>query len=477
MILSAYEPKTVFSIFEELSKIPRGSGNEKAASDYAANFAREKGFKTVQDKFNNVIIFKPGTAGYEDKSPVILQAHLDMVCEKNADTDFNFLTDPLNLYIDGDFVKARGTTLGADNGIGVAFCLALLEKCENHPPLEIILTTEEETGMDGAENLDMNLLKGKRLINLDSSDEKQFTMGCAAGTTAEYVLPIKREKNDGTTCKISVKGLSGGHSGEDIIKERGNSLKILGQILNAMGEKTKIASICGGMKMNAIPREAEAVITFDSETDASDAKQKMENFCKTLYKRYKVSDPELLIEYEKTSTADTVLTAECRQKLVSSLLLMPSGVSQRSIEIENLVNLSCNLGVAETFDDNIKVLAMIRGAAQFYNTQLEDQIAALAESLGAELTLSQRSPAWPYDPDSALLKTALKVYEPIFKNKPKVTAIHAGLECGLFSEKIQGIDIISFGADVHELHTPNERLSISSTARVWEFVKNLLKEL
>ena len=475
MILNTYQPEAVFKHFEAISQIPRGSGNEKAVSDFIAEFARKLSCEVVQDSLYNLIIKKPASPGYEGKEPVILQAHLDMVCEKNTDTVHDFLRDPIKLYVDGDFVKARGTTLGADNGLGVALCMALLQSGTNHPPLEILLTTDEEAGMGGAENLDVSTLKGRRMINLDSSEDDQFTMGCAAGITIGYDLPVKWEAPPAgmnSTCKISVKGLRGGHSGQDITKERGNSLKILGQILSMLGDDVRIVEVSGGMKVNAIPREAQAIVLIDDESKIQNA---IDNA--NLHAQFRVSDPELRVEFVVDGAVDKVMTLECSRNVISSLLLIPCGVLVRSVEIEGLPNSSCNLGVVETTDSHVKILAMGRGSAEFYNEQVKAKAVALAKYIGAEISYSQRSAAWPYDPASKLLKTAIEAYTPVFNREPMVTAIHAGLECGLFTEKIPGLDIISMGPTVHDLHTPDERMSISSTILFWEFLKALLKAL
>ncbi|MCL2841081.1 MAG: aminoacyl-histidine dipeptidase [Defluviitaleaceae bacterium] len=476
MILDTYEPKEVFTHFEAISQIPRGSGNEKAVSDYVADFARGLGFEVIQDEWHNLIIKKPASSGYENHEPVMLQAHLDMVCEKNADTTHDFLKDPIKLYVDGDFIKARGTTLGADNGLGMALCMALLQNGTDHPPLEIVFTSEEETGMDGAENLDVSTLKSRRMINLDSSDDDRFTMGCAAGINLEFKMSINHETPvaDMKAYKVSVKGLTGGHSGADIAKERGNSIKILGQVLGALGDNIRLAEVSGGMKVNAIPREAEATIWVADENKLNAT---LENCRKNLAVQFRVSDPELSIECKAEVTVDKMLTLKCSNQVIAAMLLVPCGVFVRSLEIDGLVNASCNMGVIETSKDYVKISAMGRGAAEFYNLQLRDNASALAKYLGADISFSQRSAAWPYDPNSKLLKTALDAYTPVFNREPIVTAIHAGLECGLFSEKIPGLDIISVGPTNHDLHTPDERVSITSVALFWKFLKALLKAL
>ncbi|MCL1842440.1 MAG: aminoacyl-histidine dipeptidase [Defluviitaleaceae bacterium] len=479
----------VIKYFEEINKIPRGSGNEKAVSDYIAGFARERGLEVLQDNFNNLMIFKPQVSSKNTlppRPPVILQAHLDMVCEKNAGTSHDFTREPIKMYTEGDFIKARGTTLGADNGIGVAMCMALLDSNEiEHPPLEIVLTTNEETGMDGAENLDMSKLKGKRMVNLDSSDETTFTMGCAAGTTAEFILPVKREKtadflSDLDACEISVTGLKGGHSGGDIEKERGNALRILAFLLEELRPEIYVAEISGGMKINAIPREAFAKILLP-RTAVNEAEKILKNCRKNFEEQYRASDSGIQIDWkflskEKKETG-AVLSRESTGKVISALLLLPTGMVAQSLEIDGLVNASCNIGVVETTENHVKISSMARGATVFFTRQTEAQISALARHMGAQAIFSQRSPAWPYNPKSVLLEAAKKAYKNVFGGEAKTTALHGGLECGVFSAKIPGIDIISYGPNSYDYHTPDEKVSISSTNNVWKFLCELLKTI
>ena len=477
MILAKYNPQEVFKHFEAISQIPRGSGNEKAVSDYIANFATSLGHKVVQDKLHNLIIYKSGTL---DSAPVILQAHLDMVCEKNTDTTHDFLHDPINLYIDGDYIKAKGTTLGADNGLGVAMCMALLTATDiPHPPLEIVLTSEEETGMDGAKGLDFSQLSGKRMINLDNSNDSTFVMGCAAGTTLEFRLPSEwvAVAADNIVLSIAISGLTGGHSGGDITKERGNALRILGHVLSALEQQVDIGitNICGGMKVNAIPREATATVVFP-QNEMNKVTDILEQCKNNFAEQYRTTDKNLNIYWE-SAMAEKSLSAHIGRNLTALLTLIPNGVQHMSFEIDGLVNASCNVGVATTSTEYIQILAMARGAAGFYNRQMEAQAYSLARLVGAELTFSQRSPAWPYNPNSELLKVALEHYVPIYGQEANVAASHGGLECGVFVENIDGIDIIAFGATAHDLHTPDERASISSVEKTWEFVKSLLGAL
>jgi len=481
MILSNYEPSRVLYHFEAISQIPRGSGNEKGVSDFIAAFAKGLGLEAVQDDYHNLVIYKPATPGYEKQEPVILQGHLDMVCEKNAGTEHDFLKDPIKLYVDGDYVRARGTTLGADNGIAVAMCMALLEADNvNHPPLEVVLTSDEEAGMGGARNLDGNLLKGRRMINLDSSREGTFVAGCAAGATAESELPVQWEA-PGEFSKayaVKVKGLHGGHSGGDIRLERGNAIRILGEMLNAMGMTAdiRIAHVSGGMKVNAIPREAEALVAVNP-ADMPKLQEVFEKSTLTMKMFFRVADPGLDITISPAEPAEKVLTGPCGKNLLASLLLLPSGVQSMSRDIDGLVAASNNIGVLETMADLIKISCMPRGATNQHNCQTESKITALTKLTGAKLRFIERSPAWAYDPKSKLLANFAAHYKSMYGEDARITAIHAGLECGVFGDKLPGLDIVSFGPNVHDLHTPEERLSISSTGRVWAFLCKALEAI
>ncbi|MCL2500930.1 MAG: aminoacyl-histidine dipeptidase [Defluviitaleaceae bacterium] len=488
MILSALEPKAFFKHFETISQIPRGSGNEKAVSDYVTAFARGLGYKTVQDKLMNVIIYKPASADYEDKPAIILQGHFDMVCEKNADTEHDFMKDPLHLYIDGDFVKAKGTTLGADNGTAVAICMALLEdKSLPHPALEMVLTVEEETGMAGAEGLDASLFSATRMINLDSSEEKIITIGCAAGVTVEYNLPLTWEGigtggmpplQSSSAFTLTVKGLHGGHSGADINKGRGNANVILGCVLTALEKDfgIRLAKIKGGMKLNAIPREAAADFVVNAG-HAGKIAACVGEYARSFGEMYKDTDPGLAITCVPTDPPERVFSQDCSDKVITSLLLLPNGVQAMSDEIPNLVAASCNVGVVETLENHVRISCFPRGASKEYLIGMERQIRELAARTGAEARFIERSPAWAYNPESRLLKTVTEIYERLNNTKPVVTALHAGLECGILAEKLPGLDIVSFGPDTFDLHTPDERLSISSTQRVWSFILALLEAL
>ena len=477
-MFNSFEAKLALRYFHEITKIPHGSGNEKAVSDYVKNFAESLGLKTIQDNMSNLIVFKDATPGYENNPAIILQAHLDMVCEKNSDTVHDFAKDPLDIYIDGDFIKARGTTLGADNGIAVSLFMALMEECTEHPPLEFVFTTEEETGMGGAMELDTSSLKGKYMINLDADSDLGFVMGCAAGTMIKYSLPVSYIKpcENSVQVKVSVSGLTGGHSGMDINKGRAHAIKLMGIALAELDKEVCVCikSLEGGMKVNAIPREAflDAAIP---KSELSKAREILQNLQDQFSSDFRLTDPKLQVAIEEAKgEIGEVLDETSKQRLISSLLLFPNGVLAMSSELVSLVNSSCNLGVVETTKDKIILSAMPRGATKYYNERVENAVLSLGKLTDAEMIFNERSPAWPYNPFSKLLDFAKKSYVKVFGVEPTVSAVHAGLECGLFAEKIQGLDIISFGPVTLDLHTPDERVSISSVGRVWKFLNELL---
>ena len=480
MILSGYEPKRVLHHFEAISQIPRGSGNEKGVSDYIAAFAKSLNLNVVQDDYHCLVIYKPATEGYEGQPPIILQGHLDMVCEKNTGTVHDFMTDPIKLCVDGDYIHAKGTTLGADNGIAVAMCMALLEATDlPHPPLEVVLTSEEETGMDGAHNLDANLLKGRRMLNLDSSKEGIFIAGSAAAATVEYMLPTSWEATGQFTeaYTITVKGLLGGHSGGDVKLERGNAIRILGILLSAISEETdvRLVSAKGGMKVNAIPRESEAFIAVKP----GDKEQLHANFKKcaaSLRSAFRVADPGLEMNLTPAKPVDKIQSEQCSRHFIASLLLLPNGVQSRSREIDGLVAASCNIGVLETTDEVLHITCMPRGATDGHVNRMEIQIAALAQLTGAKTMFHQRGGAWAFNPDSKLLAMFASIYEGMY-GEAKITASHGGLEGGIFIKKLPGLDVLSFGPDILDLHTPDEKLSISSAERIWAFLCTALSKL
>lgn len=481
-VLKNLEPKAVFSFFEDLTQIPRCSGNEKRISDYLVDFARKRNLEVIQDEALNVIIKKPGTKGYENAPVVILQGHMDMVCEKNKETEHDFYSEPLVLQIEDDLIMASGTTLGADNGIAVAYSLAILDSDTiPHPPLEVLITTEEETGMGGANNLDPNNLKGKILINMDSEEEGTLLVSCAGGIKSRMSIPIEWDNSseDLVPYELRVRGLKGGHSGIDINKERGNANKILGRIIYnlSLNNHIYLAEINGGAKMNAIPRESEAIILVNDKDKVSFEKEIAE-WNKIIEHELKPVDPAVTVQLNKSiSKFEKVFSKETMEKVIAALVLIPNGVQTMSMEIQGLVQSSTNLGVVTTTESEVILENAIRSSVRTLKLDIVKKLKALAKLINANIVNNGDYPAWEYREDSYIRKVFVDSYKRIHGEEPKITAIHAGLECGLFDEKFDNLDMISLGPNMYDVHTPNERLSISSTRRVWEYLLEVLKEI
>lgn len=481
-VLNNLEPRAVFKYFEEISRIPRGSGNEKRISDYLVSFAKKYNLEVIQDEALNVIIKKHGTSGYENSPIVILQGHMDMVCEKNKEIDHDFEKDPLKLRVDGDFVRATGTTLGADNGIAIAYSLAILESDDiPHPPLEVVFTTEEETGMGGASALNPSNLKGKILINMDSEEEGKLLVSCAGGVRTRVILPVVKTEVNGklNAYKIKIKGLKGGHSGMEIDKGRGNANKLIGRVLKDLQKIISfyLADINGGAKMNAIPREAEAVILINLENEEK-LNERIKYWNETLKNEFKSSDPDVNVEFEKLNdNIDSVFSMETTEKVVDLLVMIPNSIQTMSMEIQGLVQSSTNLGVVFTKDNEVVFESAVRSSVRSLKYDIVSQTETIAKALGAKLITESDYPEWQYNPDSYIRKVFVKVYKDLYGKEPEITAIHAGLECGLFKEKLGDVDMISFGPNMYDVHTPNEHLSISSTKRTWDYLLAVLKEL
>ena len=486
MTVNIENPKLqlVFKYFSEISKIPRCSGNEKAISDYLVSEAKRLGLEVIQDETLNVIIKKPGSSGYEDSPGVILQGHMDMVCEKNKDTVHDFTKDEIKLRVDGDYLYATGTTLGADNGIAVAMGLALLA-CDDipHPPLEVVYTVNEEVSMIGAMELDGSLFKGKYIINVDSEEEGKITVSCAGGVTA--VVTISKEYKEITSYKtaynISIKGLQGGHSGMEIDKKRGNSNVLMGRVLNYLCKDGKIdydlVSIHGGLKNNAIPREAECVILIDNKNEEILQKE-ISNILGIFKNEYKTSDPGVDLECTKSEeTYNKALSDDVKDKVVGVLNLMPRGIQTMSADIEGLVESSTNLGVVVTNDNEIKFEFATRSSVKSLKEDLNNRMELLSKFLGVNLSLEDDYPEWEYAKNSELEKICVDTYEELTGKKPEIVALHAGLECGLLIDAIKGAEAISIGPDLFDVHTPNEHLSIGSTERTWDYLVAILKNI
>jgi dipeptidase D len=481
-VLKDLSPDLVFCYFEDITRIPRGSGNEKAISDYLVSFAKKHNLEVIQDEALNVIIKKSGSKGYENAPTVILQGHMDMVCEKNKEVQHNFEKDPLNIRIEGDFIKAAGTTLGADNGIAVAYCLAILSSKDiSHPPLEVLITTEEETGMGGASNIKKENLSGKILINIDSEEEGELLSSCAGGVRNRVKLKIEKEevKEGFMPLKLIIKGLKGGHSGMEIDKGRGNANKLIGRVLNDLNSNLDIyiAEINGGAKMNAIPREAEAII-LAKEKDKVDLEELVAKWKETLKNELKNSDSEVTVQIEKLEKkVEKTFTKDLGSRIIELLMLIPNGVQTMSMDIKGLVQSSTNLGVVTTDHNKVTFESAIRSSVKSLKYDIVKRIETVAKLTGAEMTLESEYPEWEYRADSYIRDVFVKVYKDMYNKEPKITAIHAGLECGILKDILGDLDMISFGPNMYDVHTPEERLSISSTERTFQYLLNVLKNI
>ncbi|MFT5874640.1 MAG: dipeptidase D [Clostridium sp.] len=472
-----------FKYFKEMNEIPRGSGNEKAVSDWLVSFAKEHNLKVIQDSALNVIIKKPGTKGYENAKGIILQGHMDMVCEKNTATVHDFEKDPIEFIVEGDVLRANGTTLGADNGIAVAFGLAVLASEDiPHPPIELLVTTQEETGMGGAQALDPKNLDGRILINIDSEEEGKLLVSCAGGVREKIKLKIDWEEADNSfvNCAIKLTGLNGGHSGMEINKGRANAIKTMGRFLMDLRSVIdfKINSISGGAKNNAIPREADAIILF-RENDKAIVTQKISQWNSTLKNELNNIDPDVNLAIEILGEkVSRTFSDDTGTKALQTLFLIPNGVKNMSMAIEGLVQSSTNIGVLTTDDQNVIFDSAIRSSVLTLKKAICDETIVLAEMVGATIEFESDYPEWQYNPNSEIRAIFEKAYKDLYGKMPEIAAIHAGLECGLFSAKFEGkIDQISFGPNIYDVHTPKEHLSIASTDRMWSYLLAALKEM
>ncbi len=478
-VLSALEPKKVFQYFEEICGIPHGSGNVEQISDYLVKFAKERNLFYIQDELKNVIIIKEATEGYEEEPAVILQGHMDMVAVKKPELDMDMKTEGLKVAVDGDLVYAEGTSLGGDDGIAVAYALALLDSDEYaHPRLEVVITVDEEVGMDGARGIDLSMLKGHRLLNLDSEEEGIFLTSCAGGGRIHTYLPYGVKEKGGVLYRISVEGLLGGHSGAEIHKERGNSNALMGRILYNL---TKYIPVClesmqGGLADNAIPRQTVATVLIE-EKDTEKFKEIILTQEKEIQEELATKDPDfavtaILVDEGLYACADEESTAA----ISSYILALPAGVQAMSADMPGLVETSLNLGIMELKKEEQELLCefSVRSCIESAKQNLVGKVCAVTELAGGSYSVSGDYPGWAYRVHSPLREKMIRVYEQMYGKKPEVQAIHAGLECGILASKIRDLDCISFGPDMKDIHTTEETLSISSTKRVWEYLVTLL---
>ena len=468
-------PKDVFKYFSQMSEIPRGSGNMKGIADYVETFAKTNSLRYYRDAANNVVVYKNATAGYEKAAPIILQGHLDIVCQKDAHREIDFEREGLDIYFDGEYVRARGTTLGADNGIAAAMILSILASNDiAHPAIEAVFTTDEEIGMLGAMALDMSVLSAKKLINLDSEEDDVLTVSCAGGSDFCVMIPTDRKTVCGTLVTLELSGLLGGHSGIEIDKGRVNADILAGRVLSHIKTDFDIVSVAGGNKDNAIPLSHKAVLC----TDAPDALvRELEDYLAFVKKE--ISERESGFEY-KITAGDTgeyaVFSEVCKRDILHTLLLVPNGVMDMSASIKGLVETSLNLGVLATNDKEIQLGFALRSNKQSALVFLEEKMIAFFSRIACKVETGGHYPPWEFKEDSELQKLFCECYKAQRGTEPKVEAIHAGLECGTFASKIEGLDCIAIGPTMFDVHTTGERLLVSSVEQTYELLLDILKK-
>ena len=475
--LYGLEPKAVLGYFEALCAIPHGSGNTKQISDFLVDFAKEHQIRYIQDSWNNVLFFQEGTCGYEDHAPVILQGHMDMVCDKDADCPIDMDTQGLEIGHDGEWVFAKGTTLGGDNGIAVAYAMALLaDKTIPHPPLEVIITVDEETGMYGATGVDLSMLKGSMMLNLDSGGEGIFTVSCAGGATATIALNVDRRAVYGPCIRLAVDGLQGGHSGAEIHKNRANANKVMGEFMSRIQKLMPLCltSLAGGAKDNAIPRSCQATLVAMGihldriNTIAEELQAEI---------REKYDEPEATVQaFDVDALGGNSLSTESTAKIIGLLCAAPNGVQAMSPDMPGLVQTSLNMGVIK-LGERFSATFSVRSSVNTEKVELLDQLKKLCEFYEGIYSQMGDYPAWEFRKESPLREIMVKIYTEMYGAEPQVLAIHAGLECGLLGEKLPGLDCVSIGPQMHDIHTSREKLDIASTERVWKFLLEVLKAL
>ena len=477
-VLENLVPDKVFYYFEEISSIPRGSGDLEAVSDYCVNFAKERNLAVRKDELNNVVIKKPATEGREYDTTVIIQGHLDMVCEKTNESNHDFENDGIELLVDGDWISANGTTLGADNGIAIAYALAILDdNTISHPALEVIFTADEEIGMFGAKALDMSDLTGKYMLNLDCEEDGICYAGCAGGARLEAQFDIERTSSKGTLYTITVKGLKGGHSGAEIDKERANASMIMGRVLHKIDDTMNfgIVSVNGGSKDNVITRENIAQIVAEDEDTL---KKIIDDFNTEIKNEYAVADQNIIVTIEKGKYGEyNVVCKDNQDDVITFIYTVPYGPQNYCTDVKGVVETSLNMGVVNTTEDKIVIVMSVRSMIRSRKELLLDRVKCLALKLNAKVEIGADYPEWEFKRNSALQDIMKKTYFDMYKEEIKMNVIHAGLECGYFLEKNPELDVLSFGPQMFDIHTPEERLSISSTKKVYDLVLELLKNI
>lgn len=479
--IRALEPKPLWNKFADLNAVPRPSKKEERVIEFMKDFGNKLGLETLVDEVGNVLIRKPATKGMEDRKAVVLQSHLDMVHQKNNDSDFDFDQQGIEMYVDGDWVRAKGTTLGADNGLGVATMMAILESDEiAHPALEALFTIDEETGMTGAMGLKPGFLKGEILLNLDTEEDDEIGIGCAGGVDITATRTYKEEAvpQNMSAYKIVVKGLQGGHSGMDIIKGLGNANKLMNRILFDGFENfgLRIVEINGGGLRNAIPRESEAVVAVE-DIQKNDFLKASEKLIKEIKQEYKSLEPNMKIELTETALPEKVMEVGAQELLVKALYSAHNGVYRMSPEIEGLVETSNNIAKVKVQGGEIEILCLTRSSVESGKFDLANSLRSGFELAGFDVELSGSYPGWAPNMDSAILKVMDELYQKMNGEKAEIAACHAGLECGILGTNYPDMDMISFGPTIRGAHSPDERASISSAKKYWVFVQEVLKNI
>ena len=481
-VLNGLSPKAIWEHFEDICKVPRPSKKEDKIIEFLMDFGAKHQLETKKDEIGNVLIKKPATPGKEHLKTVVLQSHMDMVCEKNNDTKHNFDTDPIQPWIDGEWVKAKGTTLGADDGIGMAAEMALLTATDiEHGPIECLFTVDEETGLSGAFALQPGFFDGSILLNLDSEDEGEIFLGCAGGVDTIASLEYQKENvpENHFSCRIEVKGLQGGHSGDEINKGRGNSNKILNRFLWEMSKKSgiRLAEFSGGNLRNAIPREAHAIITIPSKLKEQ-LRADLNIYAAEMEEVWKINEPRLKITLESTDSPDFIIDKETQDKLLNAIYACPHGVFAMSSRMPGMVETSTNLAsVKFTDDQNILITTSQRSDVDSEKYNIAQMVESIFTMVGAKVEHTDGYPGWAPNPNSEIMKLAVESYKRLFHKDPVVRSIHAGLECGLFLEKYPNMDMISFGPTLRDVHSPDERINIETVDKFWKHLLDIIKHI
>lgn len=476
MEYSQLEPKVIWKNFEALNSVPRPSKKEEKVIKFIKEFGENLGLPTTVDEVGNVIITKPATPGMENRTPIVMQSHLDMVCQKNNDVDFDFETQGIQMYVDGDWVRAKGTTLGADNGLGVATIMSILESNDiAHPALEALFTIDEETGMTGALALKPGQLKGEILLNLDTEEDDEIDIGCAGGVDVTASAKFDLEEAKGEIFKIEIKGLQGGHSGMDIHKGLGNSNKLLGRFLFlGLDHQIQLSLIDGGSLRNAIPREAKAIVSVDNSEDFL---SKFEQLKSEILEEFASLEKDLVINIEKTDSSEQTVSIENSKKIIFTINAAHNGVFRMSPDVEGLVEASNNVARMELKNGEIKILNLTRSSVESTKWEVANQLKSAFESNALKTEFGGSYPGWKPKPEAEIIKVMTELYENNFGEKPLVVACHAGLECGIIGANYPKMEMVSFGPTIKGAHSPDERANIQSVQKFWKYTQEILKNI